>query len=77
MRLLPRKRFRRDFVDYTFSNADGGNSQIAHVEIAPQSDEDDAGDAHYIGSIAANAVRFHASANVHAKQLRQAFAKKR
>jgi hypothetical protein len=37
---------------------------VVDVEIAAEDDEDDGGDAHYVGSVAADAVGFHALTDI-------------
>src|SRR5580692_8287921 len=77
VRLLAGESFAGNLLDDAFPDADGGNEKLANVEIAAEDDEDDGGDAHDIGAVAADAVGFHAFAEIAFKDVGQAFAQKR
>ena len=77
VRLLPGEGVAGNFLKDAFADADGGNEELANVEIAAEDDEDDGGDAHNVGAIAANAIGFHALADILLEDVGQAFAEKR
>src|SRR6266850_4545180 len=64
VRFFAGKGFAGYFLDDTFADADSGNQELANVEVAAEDDEDDGGYAHDVGAIAADAVGFHALANI-------------
>jgi len=66
-----------DFLEDAFANADGGDEEVVNVEIAAEDDEDDGGDAHDVGAIAADAVGFHALAEVAFEDVGESLAQER
>ncbi len=77
MRLLARERFARNFTKQSFANADARNGKRAQIQISAERDENQSGDAHDVGAIAADTECLHARFDVTAKQIREAFAEKR
>ena len=66
-----------DFLEDAFADANGGNEEVVNVEIAAKDDKDDGGDAHDVGAVAANAVGFHALAEVALEDVGEALAQER
>src|SRR6267142_3105375 len=77
MRLLAGKGFTRDFPEEAFANANAGNRKRAQIQVAAQRDENQSGDAHDVGAIAADAKRFHSRFDVAFQEVRQSFAQER
>src|ERR1700732_1996533 len=69
MRLLPGKRLARDFLKYSFANADAGGCKAAQVKIAPERNKGDCRDAHDVGAVAAHRVGLHALAHIAAQDV--------
>ena len=76
VRLFARERFARDFAEESFTNAHTWNRERPQIQITAERDEDQSGDAHNVGAVAANAVGFHAGVDVAAEQIREALAEK-
>jgi hypothetical protein len=74
VRFLAGEGFAGDFLEDAFADADGGDKELTDVEVAAEDDEDDGGDAHDVGAVAANAVRFHALADIAFEDVGEAFA---
>ncbi len=77
MRFLAGKGIAGNLLKETFADTDGGDKEVADVQIAAESDEDDGGNAHDIGAVAANAVGLHAVAKIAFQDIGEAFAQKR
>jgi len=77
MRLLAGEGLAGDFLEEAFADADGGDQEVADVEIAAEDDKDDGGDAHHVGAIAADAVGFHAFAEIALQDVGEAFTQER
>src|SRR2546430_14562665 len=77
MRLFAGERFARNFTKQSFANADARNGKRAQIQIAAKRDENQSGDAHDVGAIAADTECLHTRFDVATKQIRQAFAEKR
>ena len=77
MGLFARKGVAGDFLENTFAEADTGNGKGADVEIAAESNEDEGGDSHNIGAIAADAVGFHTGAHIATEDVWKTFAQQR
>jgi hypothetical protein len=75
VRLLAGESFARDFREKTFADADTRNDKAANIQITAEGEEDDGGNAHDVGTIAANSIGFHASADVAFEEVREALAK--
>ena len=66
-----------DFLDDAFADADGGDEELANVQIASEDDKDDGGDAHDVCAVAADTVGFHALAEIAFEDVGKALAKER
>ena len=77
MRLFAGKGFAGDFLEDAFAEADGGNEELANVEVAAEDDEDDGSDAHDVCAVAANAVGFHALTEIAFQDVGEALAQER
>src|SRR5215475_8048493 len=75
MRLLAGERIASNLLQQPFTYADAWNGDGTQVQIAPDHDEDDRSDAHYVGAIATHGVGLHALTHVALEDSRQAFAK--
>ena len=64
MRLFAGEGIASDFLKETFAEADAGYGKGADVEITAEGDEDQGGNGHDIGAIAADSISFHARANI-------------
>ena len=74
VRFLAGEGFAGYFLDDAFADADSRNEELADVEIAAEDDKDDGSNAHDVGAVASNAVRFHALADIALEDVGQAFA---
>jgi hypothetical protein len=77
MRLLAREGFAGNFLNDAFADPDGGNEELANVEIAAENDKNDGGDAHDVGAISGDAIGFHETAEIALQDVGEEFAKKR
>src|SRR5580704_11939191 len=77
MRLFARKRLARNFLQQAFADADAGNREGAKIQITPDHDEDDRGDADDVGTIPPYGIRLHALADIAFENSAQAFAQQR
>src|SRR5580704_12223111 len=77
MRFFARESLACDLLQQAFANADAGNRERAQIQIAPDHDEDDRGDAHDVSAVAADGVRLHALTHVAFENSRQSFAQQR
>src|SRR5208337_129718 len=75
VRLLARKGFVRGFLQQAFADAHAGNDEAADIEVARDGEENDGGDGHDVGAVAAHAIGFHAVAEVALQNVLQALAK--
>ena len=66
-----------NFLQNAFAEANTGNGKGADVEIAAESDEDEGGDGHDVGAIAADAVGFHTGAHIATEDVWKTFAQQR
>ena len=74
MWLFARESFARNFLQKSFTDADAGDEEAANIKVAAEHDKDNGGDAHDVGTIAANAVRFHAGAEIALQNVGKALA---
>jgi hypothetical protein len=77
VRFLAGESFASDFLNNALTDADRGDEELPDVEIAAEDDEDDGGDAHDVGAVAANTVGFHAFAEIAFQDVGEALAQER
>jgi len=74
MRLLAREGFIRGLQQQSLANAHAGDHEAPDIEVARDSEENDGGDGHDVGAVAAHAIGLHAIAQVALQNIGQAFA---
>ena len=77
MRFLAGKSLVRDFLEKAFADADSRDRKEPQIQIAPQREKRDGGDAHDVGAVAAHPVGLHALTRVALENVRQTFAQER
>src|SRR5208337_3915967 len=77
VRLLAGKGFVSNFLGDAFAYAHGRDQELADIEVAAEDHEDDGGNAHDIGAVAAHSVGLHALAKIALQDIGQALAQKR
>ena len=77
MRFFAGKSLVRDFLEKAFAEADSRDRKEPQIQIAPQREKRDGGDAHDVGAVAAHPVGLHALTHVALEDVRQTFAQER
>ena len=77
MRLFAGEGVAGNFLEESFAQTDAGDGEIANVQTAAQGDEDQSGDSHDVGAIAAHAKGFHAGTHIAPENIWEPLAEKR
>src|SRR5690242_15849588 len=77
MRLFTGKGLVRDFLEKPLADANSRDGKEPQIQIAPQCDKSDGGNAHDIGAVAPHAVGLHALACIPLENARQALSQER
>jgi hypothetical protein len=75
VRLLAGEHVTCNFLEQSFAEADARNGEQTDIEIASEGKEDEGGDGHDVGTVSADAVSFHALANIALEEIGKALAK--